>query len=83
MRTAPFAVLFAAALIACANDRPAPTPDSAATLSASRDSTVEGFIPVPGGKVWYRVVGADKPGTPLLTLHGGPGMLGLAVVESE
>lgn len=33
----------------------------------------EGFIKVPGGRVWYRIVGADKPGVPLLTLHGGPG----------
>jgi proline-specific peptidase len=36
--------------------------------------TEEGFIPVPGGNVWYRIVGVDKPGIPLLTLHGGPGM---------
>ncbi|MBU0713965.1 MAG: proline iminopeptidase-family hydrolase [Verrucomicrobia bacterium] len=33
----------------------------------------EGFIRVAGGKVWYRIVGADKKGIPLLTLHGGPG----------
>jgi proline iminopeptidase len=33
----------------------------------------EGFIQVTGGKVWYRIVGADKKGIPLLTLHGGPG----------
>ncbi len=34
---------------------------------------VEGFIDVTGGKVYYRIVGADKPGIPLLALHGGPG----------
>lgn len=33
----------------------------------------EGLIPVTGGKVWYRVLGADRPGAPLLVLHGGPG----------
>lgn len=33
----------------------------------------EGFIAVTGGKVWFRIIGADKPGIPLLTLHGGPG----------
>lgn len=33
----------------------------------------EGRIPVPGGEVWYKIVGASKPGIPLLTLHGGPG----------
>jgi proline iminopeptidase len=33
----------------------------------------EGFIPVDGGKVWYRVTGTgDK--TPVLVLHGGPGV---------
>jgi proline iminopeptidase len=31
----------------------------------------EGFIEVPGGRVWYRAVGDG--GTPLLCLHGGPG----------
>ena len=33
----------------------------------------EGYIPVTGGKVWYRIVGTGK-GTPLLVLHGGPGV---------
>lgn len=33
----------------------------------------EGFIEVPGGKVWFRQVGADRKGVPLLVLHGGPG----------
>ena len=32
----------------------------------------EGTIQVPGGTVWYRVVG--EGGVPLLCLHGGPGM---------
>jgi len=32
----------------------------------------EGYAAVPGGRVWYRVVG-DGPGTPLVVLHGGPG----------
>ncbi len=34
----------------------------------------EGRIPVEGGAVWYKIVGADKPGVPLLVLHGGPGV---------
>lgn len=33
----------------------------------------EGFIDVPGGKVWYRVYAGEGKGTPLLVLHGGPG----------
>jgi proline iminopeptidase len=32
-----------------------------------------GYIPVEGGRVWYKIVGAEKTGVPLLTLHGGPG----------
>ncbi|MGH7608330.1 MAG: proline iminopeptidase-family hydrolase [Candidatus Dormibacteria bacterium] len=35
---------------------------------------MEGQVDVPGGKVWYQVLGAERPGTPLLCLHGGPGM---------
>jgi proline-specific peptidase len=33
----------------------------------------EGFINVSGGRVWYRVVGSGSR-TPLLLLHGGPGV---------
>jgi proline iminopeptidase len=36
-------------------------------------SAIEGMIPVPGGQVWYRIVGGEAPGLPLLVLHGGPG----------
>ena len=32
----------------------------------------EGRIDVPGGQVWYKVVGSGES-VPLLTLHGGPG----------
>ena len=32
----------------------------------------EGFAEVPGGKVWWRIVGTG-PKTPLPLLHGGPG----------
>ncbi len=35
---------------------------------------VEGYVEVPGGRVWYRIAGADQPGTPLPCLYGGPGM---------
>lgn len=33
----------------------------------------EGFVDVTGGKVWYRIVGSGTR-TPLLVLHGGPGV---------
>ncbi len=36
----------------------------------------EGYIPVGGYRVWYRIVGggADQEKIPLLTVHGGPGI---------
>jgi pimeloyl-ACP methyl ester carboxylesterase len=37
----------------------------------------EGYVDVPGGKVWYRAVGDDAEATPLLCLHGGPRAPGL------
>lgn len=36
-------------------------------------NSVEGMIPVPGGRIWYRIAGGDAPGVPLLVIHGGPG----------
>ncbi len=32
----------------------------------------QGFVDVPGGPVWYKIVGTG-PGIPVLALHGGPG----------
>ncbi len=32
----------------------------------------ESLLAVPGGRVWYRIVGSGRA-TPLLVLHGGPG----------
>jgi len=37
------------------------------------ENNMEGFIEVTGGKVWYKIYGADKKKVPLLILHGGPG----------
>ncbi len=45
---------------------------SLAGCEASSPPPAEGFVDVPGGKVWYRIDG-DGPGTPLVVLHGGPG----------
>lgn len=39
---------------------------------ASAHPVREGTIQVPGGRVWYKVVG--EGGIPILCLHGGPGM---------
>jgi len=43
------------------------------SLTATGSRTKEGMVDVPGGKVWYRIVGAGTKGIPVLTLHGGPG----------
>jgi hypothetical protein len=32
----------------------------------------EGYVDVPGGRIWYRIVGGGTR-TPLVLLHGGPG----------
>jgi proline-specific peptidase len=37
------------------------------------DTVTEGYLEVPGGRVWYRSVGVSTDASPLLCLHGGPG----------
>jgi proline iminopeptidase len=44
------------------------------TPTASGDNIREGYINVTGGRVWFRAVGTQSAGTPLLVLHGGPGV---------
>lgn len=36
----------------------------------------EGFIKVTGGRIYYKIYGANKKGIPLLLIHGGPGYHG-------
>jgi len=43
------------------------------TQSLLQSIAIEGYVEVTGGRVWYRIVGADKKGIPLLLVHGGPG----------
>ena len=69
-RTAPYllgAVLLTVCLVGCASPGNAPNDAPQAALTAG-----EGFIDVPGGRVWYRISGSGTA-TPLLLLHGGPG----------
>jgi len=42
-------------------------------MAQTDTQTKEGHLQAPGGRVWYRISGADAPGAPLLVLHGGPG----------
>jgi proline iminopeptidase len=46
-------------------------PDTAPVWANERNGTID----VPGGSVWYRIVGeGEGDATPLLALHGGPGV---------
>ncbi|MCU0647302.1 MAG: proline iminopeptidase-family hydrolase [Gemmatimonadaceae bacterium] len=69
------ACLTLASLIGCASQsRTSQTAIGAAATAAIVESSArEGFLPVPGGRVFYRMLGAGKPGIPLLAAHGGPG----------
>src|SRR5262245_58241273 len=68
MRVAsPLAVAAFAALSACASSPPS------ASARAVRALPSTGFVPVEGGRVWYEVHGSGSR-TPLLVLHGGPGI---------
>ncbi len=47
-----------------------------------RISPGEGFVLVPGGRVWWKIVGSGSR-TPLLVLHGGPGASSLYLKPLE
>ena len=62
-------------LVACGKQesKPAAAPAAATTTTASAAlGPGEGWLPVRGGRVWYRVSGTGK-GTPMVLVHGGPG----------
>jgi proline-specific peptidase len=46
-------------------------PDATPSPAPAPPAT-EGYLSVPGGRVWYRRMGTG-PGLPLLAVHGGPG----------
>jgi len=80
MRSLPIALtLLVGSSVACSKEGP-PRADSTKTLAAAaaapgRDTTLpqgEGRLAVPGGRIWYRVVGSGNS-TPAILLHGGPG----------
>lgn len=68
-RSRPLLAPLLLALAACAPATRAPAP---AAATATAPAPGEGMLAVPGGRIWYRVVGSG-PGTPLLLIHGGPG----------
>lgn len=66
-RTCCVAALVGALLAACAGVSTSHTAEHLMSLPKS------GFVPVDGGRVFYSIEGTGK-GTPLLVLHGGPGI---------
>jgi proline iminopeptidase len=69
-RRVPATAVLLGALAACtpSGER---APDAPPAQAAAPAAT-EGFLPVPGGRVWYRRIGSGT-GIPLLAVHGGPG----------
>ena len=43
------------------------------SINADETKVKTGFLTTSHGKIFYRIAGYDKPGIPLLVLHGGPG----------
>ncbi len=43
----------------------------------------EDWIQTAHGRLWHCVIGADRPGVPLLVVHGGPGFLSMTETISE
>ena len=70
-----------AALGACSDAKRSSTDLSAATSTAATPNAAataalgpgEAMLPVTGGKIWYKVSGTGT-GTPVILIHGGPGM---------
>jgi proline-specific peptidase len=61
-----FLLMVCTALASCARQ------DEQKSTAESGLRKGEGFVDVPGGRVWYRIEGSGTA-TPLLLVHGGPG----------
>src|SRR6266545_6181290 len=63
-------------VLACTEKSSTAKPDSVSSVPADTSAHPllpgEAYLPVDGGKVWYRVVGTGTA-TPAILLHGGPG----------
>jgi proline-specific peptidase len=62
--------------LAC-GEKAAPPPDGSSVREAPAPAPAslpagEAYLPVPGGRIWYKVSGTGR-GTPVILLHGGPG----------
>lgn len=66
------------AVVACSGEKTPAADTAAAPASASAPTPAplgpgEAMLPVTGGRIWYKVSGTGK-GTPVILIHGGPGM---------
>ena len=71
------ALLLAIAAAGCAEKKTAADENAASSTPPTAAAPIplapgESYLDVPGGKIWYRLVGTGK-GTPTILLHGGPG----------
>lgn len=63
---------------ACADNKAQPGDSTSSVSSTAASATSqsllpgESYLPVPGGRIWYRVTGSGTS-TPVILLHGGPG----------
>lgn len=69
MRTSSWIVTTSIGALSCGCSSPAPSPSALAVL----ERPASGFVPVEGGRVAYEIHGTGTR-TPLLVLHGGPGI---------
>ncbi len=53
---------------------------STGSYSCKQEIKDEGYVLVEGGHIWYKIVGKEKKGVPLLILHGGPGGRSCAIM---
>ncbi len=68
-------------LAACGGDKAAVADSASAPVDSAAKSTAatpalgpgEAMLPVTGGRIWYKVSGTGT-GTPVMLIHGGPGM---------
>ena len=60
------------ATLACAAEKSPETKSADVNAGAAALPAGEGYLPVDGGKIWYKVSGSGMA-TPAILLHGGPG----------
>lgn len=75
MRLRATVILISSVLVACLDPRTGEVASQPDSIKRGDDSlgSNEAFLPVPGGRIWYREDGSGSA-TPVILLHGGPGL---------